>query len=210
MQAVNATFAAFPAARALIKRFEYRIMAHRPEGPHVQGGPHVGASPQMVRVPRRVPLSRVKGATPPRAASRWRLSVPTLGGRAAAGGHRPGQCPAHGGQLLALTPDRTRAQGGVQVVVERREALIEPGARHLDIGLETAWRATEAVLFGGPHADQWPPARQEARSSSVCVSGRGRGAGRMASATWAARGPRGPLAWLAAPWRWQSRVPGEE
>ncbi len=32
--------------------------------------------PQTVRVPRRVPLSRGKGATPTRAARRWRLKVP--------------------------------------------------------------------------------------------------------------------------------------
>ena len=111
-----------------------------------------GASPQMVRVPRRVPLSRVKGATPPRAASRWRLSVPNSGRSSSSGRAQTGPMPHTAEQLLALTPDRTRAQGGVQVVVERREALIEPGAVHLDIGLRRR-RATEAVLFGGPHAD---------------------------------------------------------
>jgi hypothetical protein len=35
--------------------------------------------PQVVRMARRVPRSRCKGATPTRAASRWRLNVPTSG-----------------------------------------------------------------------------------------------------------------------------------
>jgi hypothetical protein len=35
--------------------------------------------PQVVRVPRRVPLSRLSGAAPTRAAMRWRLHVPHSG-----------------------------------------------------------------------------------------------------------------------------------
>jgi hypothetical protein len=31
----------------------------------------------------------------------------------------------------------------------------------LDIRLETAWRAPEAVLFGCAHGDEWPTARQQ-------------------------------------------------
>ena len=37
------------------------------------------STPRMVRWPRRVPLSRFKGATPPHAAMRWRLKVPNSG-----------------------------------------------------------------------------------------------------------------------------------
>jgi hypothetical protein len=35
--------------------------------------------PQIVRLPRRVPRARLKGATPTRAARRWRLNVPHAG-----------------------------------------------------------------------------------------------------------------------------------
>jgi hypothetical protein len=107
--------------QALIKRFEYRIIAHRHEGTHVQGGPHVGASPpEGAGAPEgaAVTISRChpnQGSQPLAAqrAQRWEVKQQRAGTDRANARHTAEQ-------LLALTPDRTRAQGGVQVVVERR------------------------------------------------------------------------------------------
>jgi hypothetical protein len=76
MQAVRATFAAFPAARrraynALsigVERTAPRVLMSRVARPWA-----------IVRLPRRVPLSQCKRATPTRAARHWRLSVPNSG-----------------------------------------------------------------------------------------------------------------------------------
>ena len=128
--------------QALIKRFEYRIIAHRHEGPHVQGGPHVGASPQIVRVPRRVPLSRVKGATPPRAASRWRLSVPNSGRSSSSVRAQTGPMPG----TRRSNSSRSRQTGLARRVVSRSSSSAARRSLSQVIGAWiSAWRRRGAL-----------------------------------------------------------------
>jgi hypothetical protein len=75
-----------------------------------------------------------------------------------------------------LSPDWTRAQRGVSIVIEGDQVLMEPGDLRRDIRLETAWRAPEAVLFGGPPGDAWPTPRQQ--GASLLRLGVGQGAWR--------------------------------
>ena len=166
-----------------------------------QGGPHVGGPPRGCGCPGGC-RCHAKGATPPRAASRWRLSVPHVGRSSRSWRAQTGPRPAHGGALLALTPDRTRAQGGVQVVVERREALIEPGARPLDIGLERRGarprRCCSAVRCR-------PMGRRAKRARSSSVACRAVAVG-LHLGNVGRRAGRRPLAWRLAPWRGQPRA----
>ena len=55
------------------------VVAGCGQRPHVEGAPHSGAPPQTARLPRRVPLSRLKGATPTRAATCLWSNVPNSG-----------------------------------------------------------------------------------------------------------------------------------
>ena len=54
--------------QALIEDPDDWVVAAGRQRPHVQSAANSGASTQTVRLPRRVPLSRLKGATPTRAA----------------------------------------------------------------------------------------------------------------------------------------------
>jgi hypothetical protein len=53
------------------------MMAYSCERAHIQRGTDRSTSAQMVRVPRRVPLARLRGATPTKAAICCRLRVPS-------------------------------------------------------------------------------------------------------------------------------------
>jgi hypothetical protein len=122
-------------AQALVKGFEHRIIADGHEGTHVQGRPHLCASTPGGASPRRVPLSRLRGATPTRAAMRWRLKVPNSGrssskvqvhtepmkARESTGLTRPQGPGTHGANTghppeegLVLPPDETRPQRSVR------------------------------------------------------------------------------------------------
>ena len=80
MQAVRASFLGFPAASSRwwksrmtgLKRLATNALMYR--GARTRARP-----PQTVRLPRRVPLSRLKGATLTRAATCRRSSVPSSG-----------------------------------------------------------------------------------------------------------------------------------
>jgi hypothetical protein len=51
--------------------------------------------------------------------------------------------------------------GCQQIVVQRRQPDVEPGARRLDVHLQASGCLPKVVLFGRPHGDQWPaPCRQ--------------------------------------------------
>ena len=80
--------------QSLIERLEDRIVAHRRQGAHVQHGAHVGPAPQTARLPRRVPLSRLNGATPISAAISWRFKTPNSGTSATSVRERMGPTPA--------------------------------------------------------------------------------------------------------------------
>src|SRR3712207_5698042 len=108
---------------------------------------------QVVRVPRRVPLSRLKGATPTRAARRWRLSVPNSGRSSTSVRAHTGPMPGTLRYKVSRAPDGTRPQRGVQVVIQGAYALVEPDDMGLDVGPQTARRMLKAVLLGGPHRD---------------------------------------------------------
>ena len=75
---------------------------------------------------------------------------------------------------------RARARRGspaawVQVVIQGRHALLEPGNMGRDVGPQATRRVFTAVLFGGPHRHELPPPRQEgAQLSSLRVRKRTR------------------------------------
>ena len=63
----------------LIEGSEHRIVSTGDQRTHVEHRAQSGLPPQTLRLPRRGPLSLLKGATPTRAAIRLRFSVPNSG-----------------------------------------------------------------------------------------------------------------------------------
>jgi hypothetical protein len=76
------------------------------------------------------------------------------------GTHRPNPWDTPG-QGLALAPNGTGPERRVQVVIQRRHVLIEPGKMGHEVGSQARRRVFEAVLLGRPHGDALPPPRQE-------------------------------------------------
>jgi hypothetical protein len=69
-----------------------------------------------------------------------------------------GADPGHTAQeVLTLAPDRAGPQRRIKIVVENRQARIEPRDMGLDIRVEAARRTAEAILLRGPHGDELPP-----------------------------------------------------
>jgi hypothetical protein len=76
------------------------------------------------------------------------------------GTHRPNAWDAPG-QSLALAPDGVRPERRVQIVIQSRHVLIEPGHMRHEVGPQARRGVCETVLLGRPHGDALPPPRQE-------------------------------------------------
>jgi hypothetical protein len=62
---------------------------------------------------------------------------------------------------VSRAPDGARPQRGIEVVIQGRHVLIEPGDMGRDVGAQALRRVFEAVLLGRPQGDELPPPRQE-------------------------------------------------
>jgi hypothetical protein len=177
-------------AQALIKPFEDVVIPDRDQRTHVQGRPDMGATtpgragpPQGVTVPIEGSVAdEGRDALAASGAQLWKVEDqrPRT--------HWPNAWDT-AVQGLALAPDGARPQRGVQVVIQGRHALIEPGNMGLDVGPQATRRVFKAILFGGPHRNELPPPRQEGaqlfslhvrkrtrrRSHSLCKVGHGPG-----------------------------------
>ena len=122
----------------------------------------VALPPQQLRLPRRVPLSRLRGATPTKAAICWRVRAPVSGSSAKRVRERTGPTPGTLCSRLSVSrQDMALVQGPPQVLIQRPQLLLQP----LDVGLETRAqareRALEPVALGSEHDDELPPPCQQ-------------------------------------------------
>src|SRR5215217_1495692 len=110
--------------------------------------------PHTARRPRRVPESRFKGATPTRAARRFRSSVPSSGSSASSVLASTGPTP---GTLLSKA-SFSRLDRLVQITFDALKFPLQPPHVRLDALLHGfARRGAEAVSFGGEHAHDLAP-----------------------------------------------------
>ena len=198
-------------AQALVKGFAHRIIADGHEGTHGQGSPHRRAPPKVVRVPRREPLSRLNGATPTRAAMRWRLKVPTSGRSSPSVRAHTGPMPGP----LRETVSRSHQTGLARCVVSKSFSRAATRCLSQAIGASISVRRRRRAFSrrfcsAGRSARSCRRRARRARSSAVCASGSGRGAGRTASAQGATPGHRGQRGWPTAPSLAHSPVLGED
>src|SRR5439155_2073965 len=64
-------------------------------------------------------------------------------------------------QVIVFPPHRAGPEQRLEVIVQRSQALVEPGDMCLNVRLETPARPREAVLLRGAHNTQWPAASSE-------------------------------------------------
>jgi hypothetical protein len=150
--------------------------------------------PQMARVPRQVPLSRVSGARPTRAATCWPEPWPSAGrwaSKVGEQGKRDGRPDArHTAQeLVAFAPQRAGAQGLVQLPIQLLESLLQPGDVRGDLGAYGRACLPQAVLLGGQHAQHLLATREEGcEGLTLCV---GQRSWRGLTGAWRSRAPGG-------------------
>ena len=99
------------------------------------------------------------------------------------GTHRPNAW-ATAGQRLALAPDGTGTEGGVQGIVEGRQTLIEPGNMRLKIRLDPRRCAAQAVGRRRAYGHELPSPGQEGPQVVGLRVRQRSGGGRTASAKW--------------------------
>ena len=148
--------------QALVERFAPGMMAGRHEGPHRPRGPHVGTpSPGLPTAPEGAAIP-VPGGHPDQGSQPLATQCAHLRqvkpSRAGTDGANPRDAAE---QRLTFPPHRTRPPRRVEVVVQGCQSGVELGEMGLDVRLEPRGRTPEAVLFGGPPGDQWPPPRQQ-------------------------------------------------
>src|SRR6266481_7394070 len=118
--------------------------------------------PQIQRLPRKLPLSRLKGASPTSAAICLRLSAPSSGKCASrvveSTFPTPGTEPE---QLVALAPDRGLADQTGEFVVEPGEPLFQPADVLINAFVDHLGRIGPAILFRREHLNQLPAAVHE-------------------------------------------------
>jgi len=118
--------------------------------------------PQMHRLPRYFPLSRLKGATPTKAAIRFRLSAPSSGNPATRVAENTKPTPGAVQSSWSLgTPDRTLPDGFPELPIDVFEALLDPGDVFLDARVDGLRGSSQTVFLGGEHLYQLPPTGNE-------------------------------------------------
>src|SRR5262245_48549246 len=113
--------------QVFIKPFEYRVVPNRNERTHIQGGPDMGATTtDRPAAPQGASVS-MKGsntdqgcnALAAQGAQRWQVEQQGTGTHGANARHTAEQC-------LTLAPDWTGTQSGIQILIEARQACVEP------------------------------------------------------------------------------------
>lgn len=166
MHATRATLGALPATRT-------RRDAARITGFHFVAARVAMASaartaarpPQIVWRPRRVPLSRVSGAPPTRAASCLRFRRPRSGNSASRGAAEPGaEAQASGQAVLLCPPEGTLPDRLIQIADHPFPCWGQPGDGGGTPLLDTRGGRVESVpLRGEPLAPLAPPGQQRAQ-----------------------------------------------
>jgi hypothetical protein len=161
--------------------------------------------PQIVRLPRRGPLSRFKGATPTRAASRWRFNVPNSGRSSRRVRAQTGPIPG----TLRSSSSRSRHTGLARSVVSRSSS--SAASRVLS---QVIWAWMSVWSRGGALPRRFCSAvrmatsgrrrASRARSSSAWASGKGRGWAIPPRQNGLRPVHRGHPSWPAARWLWRS------
>ena len=142
-----------------------------------------GLPPAMVRRPRRVPLSRLKGATPVSAAI-WRVEPAKLRHLGNQGAGDPGSNAWNADQkILSLAPSWRAADGNVDVVVDLLELGLQ-GSQHAIHPLEGApgGEHAPAIALSDHHLDECRRRAISSPSSRCCGSASSRTGGFTASA----------------------------
>ena len=144
----------------------------------------------MVRCPRSLPLARLKGATPTKAAVVCDSTGPQLRqlGPHRAAHHRPNA--RHTLQpIFPGAPHGTLLDQIIPVIIQPRQFGAQPAQMNLDPLPDPSGEAIQAMLFGPCIASPWRRRARWAANSCVCASGITRRGGRMTSAkranTWA-------------------------
>ena len=187
MQAVRATFAAFPAARkrsskALsigLSRAATRALLDSVARTGTRPPPNRPAAPERATIPGQRGHADQGGQ--PLAAQRaqlWQVDQQCTGADRAT--TRDAAEPS-----LAFPPPWTRPQRRVEVVVQRCPPGVEPGDRGLEVRLQPWGCPPKTFCAAVRRATNGRRRASSARRSSAGASGRARGGGRTASATWA-------------------------
>jgi hypothetical protein len=117
----------------------------------------------MARFPRILPLSRLNGATPTRAAAWRRVSEPSSGSSAKsvrALTHRP-DARHRAQQLLLGPPDGALMHGPVQLALDLGQGFRQPAEVGVDPGVQGGIGGLAPVALGGEHLERLPPARHQ-------------------------------------------------
>src|SRR4051794_38108264 len=118
--------------------------------------------PQIARLPRILPLSRLNGATPTRAAAWRRVSEPSKGllGQQGARAHRP-DARHRARQLLLGPPGRALPDRPVEVALDPGQRLLEPAQVGVDPLVQGGIGRVAPVALGDQHLEQLTAARHQ-------------------------------------------------
>ena len=210
MQAVRATFAAFPAARKRSSKALSIGLSRAATRALLDSVARTGTRPPPIaRLPRSVPRSRVNGATPTKAASRWRLNVPNSGRSTNSVRAQTGPLPG----TRRSRAWRSRHPGLGRSVVSRSSSS---AARRVSSQVIGAWRSVCSRGGALPRRSVRPCAGRPMAAAVPAAPGVRR-LGRPAGPGGAAARPRqhGPKharraqpSWPPAPWPWQRHALG--
>ena len=169
-------------AKTLVEGSEDRIEPGGHQGSHVQGSPYLTRPPHTLRFPLMVPLSRLKGATPTRAAISARFKVPSSGRSDKRVMDRTGPTPGvlRSSWSLSLQMGEERMKSPKS---RSRSARLSSNHRMCSWTLGRIRRpAVRSRFFSAVIiSTSWRRRATSAASSRVPASGRGLGAGRTAS-----------------------------
>ena len=157
--------------QALVAGCEHRIMADCHQRGHIQRGTQGRPSAPDGAAPRMVPRSQLNGATPAKAAIRWRLSVPNSGSSSRSVRAETGPMPG----TLRYKVSRSRQTGLARNVVSRSSSRVASWASsQARWASMVAWTRRGALsrrlCLAVRIATSWRRRVNKARSSSVCAS----------------------------------------
>ena len=129
--------------------------------------------PHTLRLPRRVPLSRLSGATPTRLAACLRPKVPSSGMAASIVKESTGPTPGTLLRRLSRSRHRGWCEGSPQGIVQVPQLPLQIGDMGPDSLAYRGGSSAEPVLLGGEHRYHLPPANQEGLQSLGLGIGQG-------------------------------------
>src|SRR5919202_992329 len=117
----------------------------------------LGRPPQTLRLPRQVPLSQFRGATPTRAASGLWPSRPSSGSSASRVALTTGPIPGTLRSRSACSaPEGAAAHPPAEVLIDPVQPLAQPSEVLLDVLADGGWGTRAAALLGHEPLDELP------------------------------------------------------